>query len=425
MAAVTAPPPGYAQRMLDAARVCFVVAAAALPLSTAATNLFAVLGFLTWALSGQWTPALRAVAAQPVAWMGCVLFAFLALGISWSLAPMGQAAVALLKYRELLLFGVVLFVFADARWGARLLGAFFAGALVLLALSYAVSLGLLHYVDERGFSSAENAVLLKNAITHGFIMSLLAYGAAVFARRHTGWRRLALVLVTLLAAANVWFAVQGRTGYVVLAVLLLWFAYAHWSWRGLVAAAAGLLLLVAAAYQWAPVFQARVTLAAQEARDYRFQTHLGESSIGSRLHFWKRSAEWLSAHPFLGAGTGGWSEAFYEATEGDDAFMHNRERNHPHNEYVHLAVQLGPLGLALFVAMLAVAFRRAGRLLLEHAALAQGFVLAFAVGALFNDVYFDTTEGHLWAILGGALFGAAPRHPRWQLELAPAPQIVR
>ena len=409
MAAVTAPPSVYAQRMLDAARLCFVVAAAALPLSTAATNLFAVLGFLGWALSGQWTPALRAVAAQPAALLGCALFALLALGIAWSLVPLGQAADALLKYRELLLFGVVLFVFADARWRARLLSAFFAGALVLLALSFAVSLGLLAYVDERGFSSAENAVLLKNPITHGLIMSLLAYGCAVLAMQRSGWQRWALALVALLAAANVWFAVQGRTGYVVLAALILWFAYSRWSWKGFAAAVAGLAMLLGAAYQWAPVFQARLTQAAQEARDYRFQAHPGETSIGSRLHFWKRSAEWLSAHPILGAGTGGWVEAFYAATEGDDAFMHNRDRNHPHNEYLHLAVQLGPLGAALFAAMLVVAFRRARRLQGEHAALAQGLVLAFAIGSLFNDFLFDTTEGHLWALLGGALFAAAPR----------------
>jgi O-antigen ligase len=148
--------------------------------------------------------------------------------------------------------------------------------------------------------------------------------------------------------------------------------------------------------------------AAQEARDYRIQAHPGETSIGSRLHFWTRSAQWLSAHPVLGAGTGGWAEAFYAATEGEDDFMHNRERSHPHNEYVHLAVQLGPLGALLFAAMLVVAFRRARLLQGEHAALAQGLVLAFAIGSLFNDFLFDTTEGHLWALVGGALFGAAP-----------------
>jgi O-antigen ligase len=303
-------------------------------------------------------------------------------------------------------------LFADARWRERLLSAFFVGALVLLILSYAVWLGVLHFTDARGFSSTDNAVLLKNAITHGFLMSLLAYGAAVYALRSAGWRRWAFALVAVLAAVNVWFAVQGRTGYVVLAVLILWLAYSRWSVKGLAAAALGLGVLLGSAYQWAPVFQERIRDAAAEARDYRQMKHPGETSIGSRFHFWKRSAQWLARHPLLGAGTGGWAEAFYEATEGDDAFMHNRERDHPHNEYVHLAVQLGPAGIALFVALLATALVRAARLPDEYAALAQGFVIAFAVGALFNDLLRDTTEGHLWAVLGGGLFGAARAVPR-------------
>lgn len=404
-----APRSAYARRMLDAARACLLVTAASLPLSTAATNAFAVLAFLCWALSGQWRPALRAIAAEPAAWLGCVLFAALLAGIAWSRVPAVEALRVLVKYRELVLFGIVMFLFADAHWRARLLGAFFAGALVLLVLSYAIRLGLMQYVDDRGFSSAENAVLLKSAITHGLIMSLVAYGAAVVALRSAGWRRWALGSVAVLAAINVWFAVQGRTGYVVMAVLLLWLAYSRWSIRGLAAAALGLAVLLTAAYQWAPVFQMRVGQAVEEARDYRVQSNPNETSIGYRLHFWKRSAQWLAQHPLLGAGTGAWGEAFYEATAGDAPYLHNRSNNHPHNEYVHLAVQLGPLGLALFVALLVVAFRRARLLPGEYAALAQGFVIAFAVASMFNDLLLDTTEGHLWAVLGGALFGASQR----------------
>lgn len=400
-------PSAYAMRMLDAARACLLVTAASLPLSTAATNLFAVLALLCWALSGQWAPAARAIAAEPAALLCAALFGALALGIVWTRAPLHDASGMLLKYRGLLLFGIAMFLFAETRWRARLLGAFFAGALLLLILSYAISFGLMDYSDAHHFSSAQNAVLLKNPITHGFVMSLLAYGSAVVALRRTGASRRALAAVALLAAANVWFAVQGRTGYFVMTGLVLWLGYSRWRWKGLGAALLALGIAFAAAFQWAPVFKDRVAQAVEEAGDYRLQAHPGETSIGSRLHFWRRSAQWMAAHPLLGAGTGGWAEAFYEATEGDDAFMHNRDRDHPHNEYIHLAVQLGPLGLALFVALLVVAFRRAGYLTDEYAALAQGFVLAFAMGSMFNDLFRDSTESHLWAVLGGGLFGAS------------------
>jgi O-antigen ligase len=401
-------PQAYRQYTLGAARASFVVAAAALPLSTAATNTFAVLGFLAWVLSGTWREAIRAVTAEPAAWLGWTLFALLALGIAWSIALPREAGLALLKYRELLLFGIVLYVFADARWRARLLGGFLVGCLVLLALSFAVRYGWLDFVDERGFSSPENAVLLKNPITHGLMMSLLAYGCAVFALRGTPGQRWAFGVLAVLAAANAWLAVQSRTGYLVLIVLLLWLAWWRGAWKGLAAALVLGAALLAAAWQWAPVFQSRVAQAFEEARDYRLGPP-GETSIGSRFHFWKRSGEWLAQHPVLGAGTGGWTEAFYQATEGDDAYMHNRDRNHPHSEYVHLAVQLGPMGALLYAALMLVAFVRAARLEGEHAALARGLVIAFAVGSLFNDFMFDTTEGHLWALVGGALFAATPR----------------
>lgn len=403
------PPSAYAARMLDAARACLLVTAASLPLATAATNAFAVFALVFWALSGQWRDTWHVIRAEPTAWLGYALFAALLAGISWSRVPAAEGFDALLKYRKLVLFGIVMFLCADERWRQRVLWFFFAATLVLLCLSFAIQLGLYVFVDARGFSSEKNAVLLKNHITHGFIMSLLAYGSAVVALRASGWRRWALAAIALLAAFNVWFSVQGRTGYVVLAVLLLWLAYSRWSVKGLLTAALSLGVLLGAAYQWAPVFQKRISDAAEEARDYRAQMPPGETSIGSRLHFWKRSAQWMTGHPFLGAGTGGWAEAFYEATEGEDAYMHNRDRDHPHNEYVHISVQLGPLGLLLFAAMLVMGFRRAALLPEGYAELAQGFVIAFAVGCLFSDFLRDSTEGHMWAVLGGALFAGARR----------------
>jgi O-antigen ligase len=222
-------------------------------------------------------------------------------------------------------------------------------------------------------------------------------------------------LVAALAAANVWFAVQGRTGYIVMAVLLLWLAYSRWLLRGLVASAIGLALLLAAAWHWAPAFQQRIDQAVTEARDYRVQFAPGETSIGIRLHFAKRSLDALAQRPVLGAGTGAWGEAFYEATASDPTFFHDRAHQHPHNEYLMLAVQLGPLGLLLFVALLVTAFRRARQLPQLEAELARGLVLAFATGSLFGSFYWDMTEGHIWAVLGGALFGAS-------LNPASAPQ---
>ncbi len=390
--------------MLDAARWAVLAAAAALPFSTAATNLAMLLAFAAWLAARQWRSTARAIAAEPAAWLGWLLFAALAAGIAWSRVPTAQAAAVLQKYRELLLFGIVMFLFADALWRARLLWVAFVAAVMLLAMSYAALFGLVLDPEQ---AATQGAVVTKTSITHSFMISLLAYAAALLALQAQAWRRWALGAIAALAALNVLAAVPGRTGYVVLAVLALFLAAARWSLKGFAAALVGVVLVVAAAYQWLPSFTTRIDQTAAETQEY--EQAPGPTSMSFRLHYLKRSAQWLAEHPIAGAGTGGWVEAFYEATAGDPPFLHNRRHHHPHNEYLHLAVQLGVGGLALFVALLVAGWRRAGALAGQEALLARGIVLAFAVGCLFNDFLLDSTEGHIWAVVGGALFGASPR----------------
>ncbi|HYN11416.1 MAG TPA: O-antigen ligase family protein [Burkholderiales bacterium] len=392
--------------MLDAARVTVLLAAAALPFSTTATSVFMGLALLCWALSGQLQPTLRAIAAEPAAWLGFVLLAALCAGVAWSRVPPKEAFAAVLKYRELALFSIVMFLFADERWRARLLWTIFIAAIALMAASHAIFLGLVRNVVP---AVEHNAVLLKSPITHGFMMSLLAYGAAALALAGTGWRRWVMAAVALSAVLNTLLAVQGRTGYVVLAALAVWLAVSQRSVKAVAVVLLGLAIAVGAAYRWAPAFQARIDQTATEAIENRTDR---ETSIAMRLHYLKRSVELVRKDPLLGAGTGAWSDAFYEATVNDPPLFHDRRHYHPHNEYLYLAVQLGLGGLVLLVALFGAAFWRAGALPDKEALLARGFVLAFAMGCLLNDFLWDSTEGHLWAVLGGALFGAsAPRPP--------------
>lgn len=392
--------------MLDAARWSVLVAAAALPFSTAVLNLAMVVAVSAWLVAGRWRATARAIAAEPPAWLGWLLFAALAAGIAWSRVPAAEAAATLEKYRELLLFGIVMFLFTDARWRARLLWTAFASALALLALSYATLAGWIALADADQ-AATQGAVVAKSSITHSFIMSLLAFGAAVGALQVSGGRRWALAAVAALAALNVVAAVPGRTGYVVLATLTLYLAVTRWGLKGLAAALAGVVIAASAAYQWVPSFTSRVDQTTEERLEYEVKPRV--TSMTFRLHYLRRSVEWLAAHPLIGAGTGGWVEAFYEATEGDPAFLHDRRHRHPHNEYLHLGVQLGVGGLLLFAALLTTSYLRARQLEGPEALLARGVVVAFASGCLFNDFLLDSTEGHIWAVVAGALFGASRR----------------
>jgi O-antigen ligase len=238
------------------------------------------------------------------------------------------------------------------------------------------------------------------------MMSILAYGAAVAALRLRGRWRIAMALVALLAALNVLMSVQGRTGYVVLAVLLAWLAVMRWSWKGIAAAVAAATIAVSLAWQVSPAF--RGTVSETEAEAAQIEGDPARNSIAKRLHWWKRSAQIALEHPLAGVGAGGWQKAFLASASSDHRYFQVPRRNtHPHSEYAHLAVQLGVGGALLLVALFASALARAARLGGLEAPLAQGVVIAFAVGCALNDFLLDATEGHLWAILGGGIFGAS------------------
>ncbi|HKX38960.1 MAG TPA: O-antigen ligase family protein [Burkholderiales bacterium] len=409
----TTEPSRYARRLLDAARAGILVAAAAIPFSTALMNIAVAVALACWVLSGQWRATARAIAAEPAAWLGWLLLAALWASVGWSIVPAGQAAGVANKYRELALFGIVLFLFADARWRLRLLWVLFGTGVALLVASFAVQLDLLPG------ARAESAVVKKSSITHSFMMSVLAYGAAVAALRLQGAQRAALALVALLAALNVLMSVQGRTGYVVLAVLLAWLAVMRWSWKGIAVAIGVAAIAVAAAWQLSPAFRGTVTETETEAA--QLEGDPARNSIAKRLHWWKRSAAIALEHPLAGVGAGGWQKAFLASATDDHRYFRVPKRNtHPHSEYAHLAVQLGVGGALLLVALFAAALARAGSLGALEAPLAQGVVIAFIVGCALNDFLLDTTEGHLWAILVGGLFGASLGAR--ERELAPQPR---
>ncbi|HZM35512.1 MAG TPA: O-antigen ligase family protein [Burkholderiales bacterium] len=400
--------------MLDAARVAVLLTALSLPFSTAGTNVFMLAAVLFWALSAQWRLTARSISREPAAWLGCLLFGMLLLGTTWSLGTRAEAFDTALKYRELFLFGIVMSLFTEERWRHRLLWILFGAAVVLLGASYAIHFGLIETAQTYQ-RALQGAVVLKSSITHSFIMALLSFAALVVASRLQGWGRWLVLLVALLAAANVLIAIKGRTGYIILAVLLLWLAARRWSARGMVAGMLAAGIAVVAAYQFSPTFQARIDSTGGEA-----QARGGDpayNSIAQRVHYWKRSLEMASAHPMAGIGTGGWAEAFRASAAGDHPFFRDRIHKHPHNEYLFLAAQLGIGGLILFIAMFAAAFVTGGTRPEPERTLARGVVIAFAVGCLFNDFLLDSTEGHLWAVLGGALFGAARQHSS---RLAPA-----
>jgi len=384
-----------------AAQWAAVALGLAIPVSVALDNVLLVLVMAGWLASGAWRAKWDAIRGNQVVLAALALFGLLLVGTAYGERGPGDATLTLRKYLDLLWIPVLVWVFREDAMRRLGLHALAVSLTVVVLLSFLI---MAEVIPEMGFLSeaSRSPVVFKTRQTHGLLMALGAYLyfqlalAAVTARMRVLW-----LVLAVLALANGTLVVQGATGYLVFCVLALYLGHGWRGWKGLgwaAGAAAGaftLLVLLPGP------FQGRVAQMQSEIAQWRPGVPDVTSSVGTRIEFYRLSLAIARDQPFIGSGTGSFARAYEEKARGQAAIP----SSNPHNEYLHILVQLGLVGLAALLYLFWTHWRLAPRLAspLEHH-LARGLVLTMAVGCLFNSWLLDHTEGLLYAWLTGLLF---------------------
>jgi O-antigen ligase len=373
-----------------------------IPISVALDNVLLVLVVAGWLASGAWREKWKAIVNRRVALAALALFGLLLIGTLYGERGPGDTALTLRKYLDLLWIPILVWLFRDPAMRLRALHALAASLALVLLMSFLI---VADVIPEADFLTGNSGypVVFKGRQTHGPLMAFGAFLYVQFALAATAARMRVLWLVlAALALINGTLVVQGATGYLVFGVLALYLGYSWRGWKGLgwaAGAAAGaftLLVLLPGP------FQGRVARVQSEIAQWQPGVPEGTSSVGTRIEFYRMSLAIARDRPFIGSGTGSFARAYEEKAKGQ-AVLPSRN---PHNEYLHILVQLGLVGLAALLYLFWTHWRLAPRLAspLEHH-VARGIILAMAVGCLFNSWLLDHTEGLLYAWLTGLLFG--------------------
>jgi len=147
-----------------------------------------------------------------------------------------------------------------------------------------------------------------------------------------------------------------RGGWLALPAVSLLFI---WFWRKdirmwQVSVAATALAIAAAIVYLTPQLgvQSRIDAAYQETKEY-FQIHRVDSSAGARLEMWKAAWIVFRAHPFVGAGHGGYVSEKQALIDSGHIAPIIAGNSHPHNEYLATLATRGLIGfftlLVLFI----------------------------------------------------------------------------
>jgi O-antigen ligase len=389
----------------SAARYLAIALGFSMSISTAADNVLLSLLLVCWLASGDWRTKYQIVRGNPVAIAALLLLAVVVAGLAWGKGSTADGVVYLKKYSDLLLVPILVTVFVRPEDRQRALLALTAGILLTLTLSFVLALG---WQPGWRFITAEpgNPTVFKRHITQSLFV---AFGALLFLYHARAARsdltRWIWVALSALAAVNVVFLVQGRTGYLVLAGLALLMLYDRLRWKGIMAGLALVAVSFVTAYALSSSFHTRIELAISQAAGWRPDV-AADSSIGARLEFYRNTAEIIREHPVLGVGTGGFEVAYDEHIRGTNM---TRTRN-PHNLYLLVTVQFGAIGLAALLFLFAQQWRYAARLTsLGHGLLARGVLLAFVLAGFVNSLIIDHAEGLFFTWLSGLLFSELTR----------------
>ncbi len=390
---------------------CTILLGFTAPISVALDNLLlaVVLIAIFFNARAVWQIATQHVIARSA----MLLFGILFIAMFYGTTPLKEAAGALGKYADLAFIPLFMLILSTESYRRYAQYAFLASMALTLLLSYLVGLEILpiqHWMSE--FSLVNNPVIFHSHITQNNMMAYAAFLALLQLRDGTSaGTKWAWGLFAVLAIVNVLFMVQGRTGHVILLVLLGWFAWSTLAqhmqkrnktlgWRQAIAVLLMLLSLVAVALFSSQRLHERAGLLVSEYQAWQ-PNHGKDTSTGQRLDFYYNGLQIVQQHPILGVGTGGFEAAFAKQTQGANVL----QTSNPHNEYLMITSQSGIFGLILLLYLFYTLWRYAPLLdTPSNRDAARGLVLAYMTNGAFNSALHDHADGLFFAFMAAALF---------------------
>ncbi len=395
-----------------AVRIALIAAAIGSFTSPPLVNVAVALALVLALASGSMRARLVKVARQPLARAALILFAVMTLAMCWAQVPWRARFDAWWNWRTMLWIVLAAAAFGDRRWKERFCLSLVAAA----AIGAIVSFGMwgAHVTIDPGYPGT----LMRNHVTQSMTMAVAMLLAVVLAAQRGRSSRLRWLLTgaALICLANMTLIAAGRSGQVAFVVAAVTGAVLLLTGRRRWQAVTALLVLVVALAAASPMLQQRFKLVAEQAQTLDCASPI-ENSTGLRLLLWRTTAALISARPWFGYGVGGFLPAYAGEVRnqiGNQPLQNwcAHPAHDPHNQYLRVLVEAGVLGLAALLGLLVGAARQPASQ--PYRACALALLAAWSVTSLFNSHFQTFGEGHLIALLLGALLapdGSAGAQP--------------
>lgn len=384
------------------ARLALYGAFFSLAISRSLFTLCAVVAGVAWFASGRFGVKWKRFKANPGASLMLIFIAYV-----FFRAPFGEGgektAHALGVYGKLILIPIIATTVVDRASLMRCWAAFCTGMVVLLVHVY----GVAWWHPPWTKSSLPDQIFynpLPQAVALAIFSGWCAY--RVFDTTLELGQRWLFGLGFLLASAAVLHVSQQRLGFLVWALLAVSVVWIRSPKRVRIWAVPVALMFVSVILAVNPKFRERTAQGINEALTY--DGTAAYSSIGARLHMWNIAAENISNAPWWGYGAGSYPSVSERSF--NDAVMCAVGCIHPHNQYLHIWLEHGLVGLALFLAAL-IASLAAQYKKVALQPFGTPIILVFLVSALLETLLWYRGFLYLFVPLLGLLLTRKPESP--------------
>lgn len=388
-----------------------------IPISTAGTNSVLILWISLWVvlqlLRGELRIKISQMLLEPVTRAILLFVGVFVVASFYSTAPWSDIRIALGKMSKWLYLPFLVCALQPSKHRRWVLNAFLGSMMLTLFLAMlkiygGISLWSVRFTD---------ACVFKDHIFTNLMMSFAAFLLAHKAL-HTShaWMRAGFLLLCTTSIYYVLFMSEGRSGYVILALLWVFFSIQTQKGKYRAMGITSLIVLLIVAGLYFSNFQRRLLQMAHTASMVNMTKTYEDRSIHQRLSYIENTVALFKIHPWLGFGTGSFKTAY-------EQYALNRTwpmTANPHNEYLNIAVQCGVLGLAALLWLFYVLYKSTQALKMPEYYYAQGLLGIMVVGCMGNAWLMDFTSGYFFIVLLAACLArcpaAHPSHPLPPIE---------
>lgn len=324
-----------------------IVYAFLLPISRAGISLLTATLFLLWLLDKDLKTRVKSIISNKVIFAILIFFSFSLLSLLWSSnIPEGW------KFLRTYWYLLPVFAFAThIRHEAliKIISAFLFGMLISEILSYGIFFEIWQWKNVPPTDPTPFMNHLQYTMFLAFAALLLLN--RFFFETNTKWK--IFYFIYFLTVTSNLFLNGGRTGQLAFVVSI--FIAGFLNIKNKLLAFSSMLVLVSAilftAYNISPVFQDRIALAEHETKILSNESdNQYKGSMGKRLGAWIVGYEIFKENPLVGTGIGDEMDALrYKIKHDMPEMMDAYTIVHYHNNYVTYLVQIGLIGLFLYL----------------------------------------------------------------------------